>query len=122
MAGTNEERYKAAMANAVKTIKSQKEHIAALEAKLAASEERVDELEETLEAHGLPVPGKRKRDDTDGGDDMDVEGGGGGKKAGRLLLLPLLLNIALDIAEITACFISQNHPASLQTYQRFPLN
>ncbi len=80
MAGTNEERYKAAMANAVKTIKSQKDHIAALEAKLAESEERVEELEETLVANGLPVPGKRKRDDTD---EMDVEGGGGGGKKAK---------------------------------------
>lgn len=82
MAGTNEERYKAAMANAVKTIKSQKEHIADLESKLAATEERVEELETTLEAHGLPVPGKRKRADRDDDEDdngaMDVEGGGGG--------------------------------------------
>ena len=82
MAGTNEERFKAAMANAVKTIKSQKEHIADLESKLAATEERVEELETTLEAHGLPVPGKRKRADHDDDEDdngaMDVEGGGGG--------------------------------------------
>jgi hypothetical protein len=87
MAGTNEERYKAAMANAVKTIKSQKEHIAELESKLAATEERVEELEDTLVAHGLPVPGKRKRADRDDDDDddngaMDVEGGGGGGGGG----------------------------------------
>eukprot|EP00624_Nannochloropsis_granulata_P001679 evm.model.NODE_18202_length_11457_cov_28.556341.1 len=86
MAGTNEERYKVAMANAVKTIKSQKEHIADLESKLAATEERVEELEDTLEAHGLPVPGKRKRADRDDDDDdnraMDVEGSGGGGEGG----------------------------------------
>jgi len=107
MSSANEERYKAAMANAVKTIKSQKEHIADLEAKLAATEDRIEELEGALEEHGLPVPGKRKRDDyedeANGKMDVDGAGNGGGKKAKASKKLPTVCQFEF-VAHVLSCF------------------